>query len=168
MEVVTETVYVSVQTPSLIPVSNGLSLYQGQIGVLDPEIVGELMYIDQQDSFPVEIVGGAVAGGIFLVAIVFLVVICCVIFAARRQSKLKDRRFVNLMSQMETMEMDMADQCKQGENRSLSVTNRFITASLCPLDLQHSPSFRRSWRRLCRMRCWIDSSSRSMTSPAMP
>ena len=65
-------------------------------------------------SPPVAIIAGSVVGGVIIIAVVFFVVIAIVIVSARRQAKLKDKRYVTLMSQMESMELEMADQCKQG------------------------------------------------------
>ena len=64
---------------------------------------------------PVAIIAGSVSGGVLIIAAVFFIVIAIVIVSARRQSRLKDRRYITLMSQMESMELEMADQCKQGE-----------------------------------------------------
>ena len=66
-------------------------------------------------SPPVAIIGGSVGGGVLIIAVVFFIVIAIVVVSAIRQAKLKDRRYITLMSQMESMELEMADQCKQGK-----------------------------------------------------
>ena len=75
------------------------------------------MYVvEEGSSLPVAVIAGSVVGIVVLVAVAFLLIIFVVLVAFRRQSKLKDQKLVNLLSQMETMELDMADQCKQGES----------------------------------------------------
>ena len=44
----------------------------------------------------------------------------------RRQSRKKDLRFTHLLSQMETMELEMADQCKQGNEVLLFIIHILI------------------------------------------
>ena len=75
-----------------------------------------MYFVEADSSLSVGVIAGTVVGIVVLVALVFLVVICVVLVLFRQQSKLKDQKLVNLLSQMETMELDMADQCKQGES----------------------------------------------------
>ena len=75
-----------------------------------------MYFVEGGSSLSAGVITGTVVGIVVLVALVFLVVICFVLVTFRRQSKLKDQKLVNLLSQMETMELDMADQCKQGES----------------------------------------------------
>ena len=59
-------------------------------------------------------IGSAAAGVILLTLIVAACIIFPVICYLRHQYKKKDLRFTTLLNQMENMEVELADQCKQG------------------------------------------------------
>ena len=69
----------------------------------------------QGDSLPLEIIIPVIAGGLVAVALFFILIICCVVCYHRRKSKKNEQRWTNLLSQMELMELEMADECKRGE-----------------------------------------------------
>ena len=78
-----------------------------------------LTYTSSSVSDNVPLIAGASAGGILLlVVIVVLILIVPLVFYLRRQAKQQDMRVTHLLSQMETMELDMADQCKQGNTHT--------------------------------------------------
>ncbi|XP_019851565.1 PREDICTED: plexin-A1-like [Amphimedon queenslandica] len=73
-----------------------------------------LTYTRASDPGNVPLIAGASAGAVLvLVAIVLLILIIPLVYCLRRQAKQQDMRVTHLLSQMESMELDMADQCKQ-------------------------------------------------------
>ena len=78
--------------------------------------VGQIEYISQGSTSEIApIIGGVVGGVVILVIIVLVVCFIPIILFSIKQSKQKDKKLVNLLVQMESMELEMADQCKQGE-----------------------------------------------------
>ena len=73
-------------------------------------------------EIPLVIIIPAVAGGLLVVALFFMVIICCVVCYHRRKSKKTEQRWTNLLSQMELMELEMADECKRGELLDLDLS----------------------------------------------
>ena len=55
----------------------------------------------------------ASGGGVLLVASLVIIMVVCVY---RSKSKAKDKRLTNLLAQMELWEIEMADECKRGED----------------------------------------------------
>ena len=76
---------------------------------------------DNTNNLPLPAIGGAVGGVVILLIGVVIIVIVCALLIASRQAKVKDMRFTSLLAQMETMEMEMADQCKQGNKKCILV-----------------------------------------------
>ena len=70
-------------------------------------------------QFPVtKVVGGVAGGGVSLFLLLVLVV--AIVLVAHRRDSLKKRRQVNaLMMQMETLETNMAEECKRGNVTSV-------------------------------------------------
>jgi plexin A len=102
--------------PSNKPIGTTLSV-QVKIGNLMFPMDGSnrytVTYTQAVDATLAPILGG-VAGGIIVIVIVLVLCISIpVAFAIRRHSKKKDLQFNNLLSQMESMELDITDQCKQ-------------------------------------------------------
>ena len=86
-----------------------------------------LEYTSGADSTQIAIIAGAsVAGAILLLFLLLLLLIIPIAFYMRRQSRKKDLRFTHLLSQMETMELEMADQCKQGNGVLLFIIHILI------------------------------------------
>jgi hypothetical protein len=73
------------------------------------------------ERLPLEIIIPVVVGGLAVVAFFFILIICCVVCYHSRKSKKTEQRWTNLLSQMELMELEMADECKRGELVELSV-----------------------------------------------
>ena len=94
---------------------NTAPLTQVRIGLKLNFSAGQLTYDVISATSIAPIIGGAVGGGVLLLLLLFCIIplILLIIYSAR-QSKKKDQRFVNLLVQMESMELEMADQCKQG------------------------------------------------------
>ena len=67
-------------------------------------------------STPLEIIIPVVVGGLAAVVLLSLFIICCVVCYHSKKSKKNEQRWTNLLSQMELMEMEMADECKRGKN----------------------------------------------------
>ena len=61
-----------------------------------------------------------IAGGLLIVVACSMFIICCVVCYHRRKSKKNEQRWTNLLSQMELMELEMADECKRGELLNLA------------------------------------------------
>ena len=74
--------------------------------------VGTVSYTQQSPAAQLPIVVGASVGGgvLILLILVMFVVICCFM----RRAKAKEKRFTNLLAQMELWESEMADECKRG------------------------------------------------------
>lgn len=95
-------------------------------------------YIFQSDStntLPLPAIGGAVGGVVILLIGIVIIVIVCALLMASRQAKVKDMRFTSLLAQMETMEMEMADQCKQGNKKCILFF--FCCFMICPPSSFH-------------------------------
>ena len=56
-----------------------------------------------------------IAGPVALVLLLSMLVICIVICVTRSSARAKDKRLTTLLSQMELWELEMADECKRGE-----------------------------------------------------
>lgn len=75
-----------------------------------------LTYASTTGSDNISLIAGASAGGVLLLVVIgLLILIIPLVFYLRRQAKQQDMRVTHLLSQMESMELDMADQCKQGK-----------------------------------------------------
>ena len=85
-----------------------------------------LRYIgtDAANTIPLVIIIPVVAGGPLIVVFLSMLIICCVVCYHRRKSKKNEQRWTNLLSQMELMELEMADECKRGELIDWSVCVR--------------------------------------------
>ena len=75
-------------------------------------------------DIPLVIIIPVVAGGPLIVVFLSMLIICCVVCYHRRKSKKNEQRWTNLLSQMELMELEMADECKRGELIDWSVCVR--------------------------------------------
>ena len=74
------------------------------------------------NELPLHIIIPVIAGGLFVVVVFSFLIICCVVCYHRRKSKKNEQRWTNLLSQMELMELEMADECKRGESVDLSLS----------------------------------------------
>ena len=76
--------------------------------------VGTVTYTTSDTETSLSIIIGASCGGgvLILLILVMFFVICCVM----RRSTAKEKRFTNLLAQMELWESEMADECKRGES----------------------------------------------------
>ena len=81
-----------------------------------------LRYVDAPTAseIPLVIIIPVIGGGLLVVVIFSMLIICCVVCYHRRKSKKTEQRWTNLLSQMELMELEMADECKRGELVDLS------------------------------------------------
>ena len=74
---------------------------------------------DTTSTLPLPVIAGSVAGVVIILIVVVVIVVFIVSLIAYQQAKKKDLRFTGLLAQMETMEMEMADQCKQGNKKCI-------------------------------------------------
>lgn len=111
---------------------NILLFYQLQVTVgenlvfPDNQSVGEpqwtVTYMFQSDTtstLPIPVIAGSVGGVLIILIVIVVIVVLTVSLIAYQQAKKKDLRFTGLLAQMETMEMEMADQCKQGNKKCI-------------------------------------------------
>ena len=91
------------------------SLLQVRVGTTLEFTVGTLTYTESEPSSTplyVIIIAASAAGGAVLLS---LFVICCIICCYTRKAREKEKKFTNLLAQMELWEVEMADECKRGE-----------------------------------------------------
>ena len=84
-----------------------------RVGFLIETLSVPLTYV-QDEVIPLYIIIPVVAGVLLVVVIISLIIICCVVCLYRKKSKKNEQRWTNLLSQMELMELEMADECKRG------------------------------------------------------
>ena len=98
-------------------------LLQVQVGANLEFLVGTLTYTESESGATpvyVIIIAASAAGGAVLLS---LLVICCIICWYTRKAREKEKRFTNLLAQMELWEVEMADECKRGEYCSPTLTS---------------------------------------------
>ena len=87
------------------------SLPQVTVGRRDGVQVGTLEYtID----LIIIIVPSVVGGAMIISAVMMILIICCVCCRYKRKEKERDRQFQGLITQMELMESELADECRRG------------------------------------------------------
>ena len=84
---------------------------QVTVGSRDGVQVGTLEYtIDLTIIIAVSVVGGSMIISLFLM----ILIICCVCCCYKSKEKKRDRQFQGLITQMELMESELADECRRG------------------------------------------------------
>ena len=92
---------------------NGFFLLQVMIGTNFTFTVGTLRYTTT--PLNLQLIIPVTAGPVALVLLLSMVIICIVICVTRSSARAKDKRLTTLLSQMELWELEMADECKRGE-----------------------------------------------------
>ena len=79
--------------------------------------VGTLTYTTAttQEQLNLALIIPVIVGPVVLVLLISLLLICIIMCVSARKSREKDKRLTTLLSQMELWEMEMADECKRGE-----------------------------------------------------
>ena len=97
----------------------GIYLYlmlplQVQLGDGAPMSIGD---VDVQLN-PIVIIVPAVVGGAVVISLLLVCcIVCCVCCQFKRKSKEKEKQVQNLLTHMELMESELADECRRGECR---------------------------------------------------
>ena len=91
--------------------------FQVSVGEFLSETLDDpLTYTEQtQTELPLEIIIPAVGGSLLVVIFCSVFIVCCVVCYHNKKSKKSEQRWTNLLSQMELMELEMADECKRGK-----------------------------------------------------
>ena len=97
----------------LLPL-NGFFLLQVMIGTNLNFTVGTLMYTST-GGLSLQLIIPVTVGPVALVLLLSMLVICIIICVTRSSALAKDKRLTTLLSQMELWELEMADECKRGE-----------------------------------------------------
>ncbi len=84
-----------------------------RVGKLEFDL-GELEYEKASLYFPLPAIIGIIAGGSILVLIIIVILIVC-----RRRSTLAERQFKKMQIQLDTLESNVRNECKQGMQRTL-------------------------------------------------
>ena len=89
--------------------------FQVSVGAYISESLSQPLVYVAPSSIPLVIIIPVIAGSVVVVVILSLFIICCVVCYHRKKSKKNEQRWTNLLSQMELMELEMADECKRGK-----------------------------------------------------
>ena len=98
-----------------------------------------LRYITNTPSEILVIIIPVIVGVVVVVVFCSMFIICCVVCYHIRKSKKNEQRWTNLLSQMELMELEMADECKRGESVDFSLSLS-LSLSLSPLSPPPHPN----------------------------
>ena len=63
---------------------------------------------------PIIIIVPVVAGAMIISGVMMILIICCVCCRYKSKEKERDRQFQGLITQMELMESELADECRRG------------------------------------------------------
>ena len=87
-------------------------LLQVQLGDGVPVLIGDVnVSLD-----PIIIIVPAVVGGAVVISLLLVCcIVCCVCCQFKRKSKEKEKQVQNLLTHMELMESELADECRRGE-----------------------------------------------------
>ena len=76
---------------------------------------GTLTYQAGPQPLNLTLIIPVIVGPVVLVVLISLLLICIIVCVSASRSREKDKRLTTLLSQMELWEIEMADECKRGE-----------------------------------------------------
>ena len=77
--------------------------------------VGTLTYQAAAAPLNLALIIPVIVGPVVLVLLISFLLICIIVCVSASRSREKDKRLTTLLSQMELWEIEMADECKRGE-----------------------------------------------------
>jgi len=76
---------------------------------------GTLTYQEAPQPLNLALIIPVIVGPVVLVLLISFLLICIIVCVSASRSREKDKRLTTLLSQMELWEIEMADECKRGE-----------------------------------------------------